>query len=121
MNKTAVVVLSDPKAQAEESLSRIYNALAVAYDFKSAGHEVKILFQGTGTRWPEYLLKDDHPAHSLYKSLESTVEGISRGCAEVFGADSSGLDLIYDNDVPGTSGLPSFVRLENDGFRIFIF
>ncbi|MBT4897583.1 MAG: hypothetical protein HOI59_04805, partial [Nitrospina sp.] len=45
--KTAIVVLSDPKNESEESLGRVFNALATAYDYKNAGKEVSILFQGT--------------------------------------------------------------------------
>jgi len=29
--------------------------LAAVYDYREAGSEVKIIFQGTGTRWPEPL------------------------------------------------------------------
>ncbi len=45
--KTAIIVLSDPKNGSEESLGRVFNALATAYDYKNAGKEVSILFQGT--------------------------------------------------------------------------
>ncbi|MGK0389845.1 MAG: hypothetical protein ACI94Y_002590 [Maribacter sp.] len=121
MNKTAIVVLSEPRAGSDEALGRVFNALAAAYDFKAAGAETKILFQGAGTRWPEELQKTDHPAHKLYKAVEDTIEGISCGCADVFGANPSGLDLITDNPVPGTTGVPSFVRLQNDGFSIITF
>lgn len=121
MSKTAIVVLSDPKAGAEEALGRIYNALAAAYDFKTAGEEVKILFQGTGTRWPAQLQKAEHPANALYKILEDKIEGVSCGCAEVWGAEAAGLDLIADNQVPGTTGLPSFVKLQRDGYHVITF
>jgi hypothetical protein len=59
--KSAIVILSDPKSGSEESLGRIYNALAAAYDFKQKGDEVRILFQATGTRWPVELDKPGHP------------------------------------------------------------
>ncbi|WP_394678583.1 hypothetical protein [uncultured Sphingobacterium sp.] len=50
MNKTAIIILSDPKAGSEEALGRVFNALASAYEFKHAGEDVKIIFQGTGIR-----------------------------------------------------------------------
>jgi hypothetical protein len=34
MEKAAIVVLADPKSGSEESLGRLFNALAAAYDFK---------------------------------------------------------------------------------------
>jgi hypothetical protein len=121
MNKTAIVILSDPKNGSEESFGRVFNALASAYDYKTAGEEVTILFQGTGTRWPEQLKKEDHMLNKLYKAVEDKIQGISSGCAVAFGADTSGFDLVKDNQVPGTSGLPSFVKLKKDGFNVITF
>ena len=51
--------------------------------------------------------------------------GVSCGCADVFGAREevaeSGFDLITDNPVPGTSGLPSLAKLVGDGYSILTF
>lgn len=121
MSKTAIVVLSEPKAGSEEALGRVFNALAAGYDFKQANEEVKILFQGAGTRWPEELQKEDHPGHTLYKAVEDKIEGISCGCADVFGANPAGLDLITDNKAIGTTGLPSFVNLQKEGYSVITF
>jgi hypothetical protein len=119
--KTAVLVFSDPKSGSEESLGRIFNALAAVYEFKNAGEEVSVYFQGTGTRWPEVLLKENHPAHQLFKAIEDKVVGVSCGCADVFGASPSGFDLITDNNVPGTTGLPSLVKMKKEGYNILTF
>lgn len=123
--KQAIIVMSDPKNGSEEALGRVFNALAAAYDAKQAGDDVTLQFQGTGTRWAGELVKADHPAHELYKAVEDTVAGISCGCADVFGAadvaEASGLDLIRDNPIPGTSGLASLRRLAADGYGIVVF
>jgi len=66
--KAAIVVFSDPKSGSEESLGRVFNALAAAYDFKQKGDDVRILFHGAGTRWVGELTKGDHPAHALFRS-----------------------------------------------------
>lgn len=121
MSKTAIVVLSEPKAGSDEALGRVFNALAAAYDFKQANEEVKIIFQGAGTRWPEALQKADHPGHKVYKEVEDKIEGVSSACADVFGANPSGLDLITDNAVPGTSGVSSFLKLQQDGYSVLTF
>jgi hypothetical protein len=121
MSKTAIVVFSDPKTGTEEALGRVFNALAAAFDFKEAGEEVKIIFQGTGTRWPEELQKADHMLHALYKAIEDKIEGVSCGCVDAFGANASGFDLVTDNKVPGTSGLSSFHKLKNEGYNVLIF
>lgn len=121
MSKTAIIILSDPKAGSDESTGRVLNALAAAYDYKAAGEEVKIIFHGTGTRWPEQLQKEDHMAHKVYKAIEENIEGVSAACAAVWGADPSGLDLITNNPIPGTPGLSSFVKLQKEGYTILTF
>ena len=121
MSKTAIVVLSEPKAGSDEALGRVFNALAAAYDFKQANGEVKVIFQGAGTRWPEELQKEKHPANDLYKAVEDSIEGISCACAEVFEANPSGLDLIADNPLPGSSGLSSFAKLHSEGYNVLTF
>ena len=117
--KTAIVIFADPKSGTEEALGRVFNGLAAAYDFKQAGEEVSILFQGTGSRWIGELDKADHPAHDLFEAVKDKVAGVSCGCAAVFGAteeaEKSGYDLIKDNPVPGTPGLASLRKLATEG------
>ena len=119
--KTAIVIVSDPKSGSDESFGRAFNALAAAYDIKNAGEEVSILFSGTGTRWPEELQKEDHPAHELFKAVEDKIQGVSCACADGFGANPSGFDLIKDNKVPNTGGLPSFNNLQSEGYNVIVF
>ncbi|QBE62726.1 DsrE family protein [Pseudoduganella lutea] len=122
--KAVVIILSDPNA-GEEALGRMFNGLAAAYDFQQQDTEVGIYFQGTGTRWPGVLANPAHPVHALYKAVEGRVVSVSCGCADVFGArgevEKTGLDLLTDNGVPGTSGLPSIARAVSDGYAVFTF
>lgn len=123
--KAAIVIFSDPKNGSEEALGRLFNGLATAYDFKQRGDEVTIIFQGAGSRWAGELVKKDHPAFELFKSVKDKVAGVSCGCADVFGAQEGvaacGLDLIVDNPVPGTSGLASLAKLANEGYTVLTF
>lgn len=120
--KVAIVVLSDPTPGNEEALGRVFNALAAAYEFKNNGDDVTILFQGTGTRWLAHLELEDHPFHNLFEAVKDRVAGVSSGCAEAFGAADDarrlGFDLIADNPVPGTSGLPSLRSMMGSGYRV---
>jgi hypothetical protein len=122
--KAAIVVLSDP-ANGEEALGRLFNALAAARDLRERSHQVQILFHGTGTRWAAALERPGHPAAGLYEDVRGLVVGASCGCADVFGAregvQSSGLALLTDNPVPGTSGLGSLARLVEDGYHVVTF
>ncbi|HEX4968750.1 MAG TPA: DsrE family protein [Nitrospiraceae bacterium] len=125
MHKVAIVVLADPKSGSEEALGRLFNALAAAYDFKQQHVPVTLLFQGAGTRWAAELANREHPAYQLFVAVKSTVAGVSCGCADVFGARDGavacGLDLITENAVPGTSGLPSLARLVGQGYTVLTF
>lgn len=123
--KAAIVVLSDPKTSSDEALGRVFNALASAYDFKQRDEDVTLLFQGAGTRWIGELSKPEHPAHELFEAVKDQVAGVSCGCADVFGgadeAERSGFDLIKDNPVPGTLGLPSLHKLVASGYAVLTF
>jgi hypothetical protein len=122
--KAAIIVLADPKG-GEEALGRLFNALAATYDFKARKEDVRLVFQGAGTRWAGVLGKSDHPAHALYKAVEDKVAGVSCGCSDVFGAradvEKNGFALITDNAVPGTSGLPSLAKYIADGYTVLTF
>ena len=61
--KTAIIILSDPKA-GEDALGRMFNGLALAAEAVKAGDETEIVFTGAGTRWPTELSKPTHPAHT---------------------------------------------------------
>lgn len=123
--KAAIIILSDPKSGGEEALGRLFNGLAAAFDFKQRNVPVSIYFQGAGTRWAGVVGDPAHPVHALYKAVEADVAGVSCGCADVFGAREeavkNGFDLVTDNSVPGTSGLPSLGKLVSDGYTVFTF
>ena len=61
----------------------------------------------------------------LFEEVKDSVAGVSCGCADVFGGSEealeSGFDLIKDNPVPGTSGLPSLRNLAADGYTVMTF
>jgi hypothetical protein len=123
--KAAIIIFSDPTHGGEEALGRAFNGLAAAYDFKQHDTEVAVYFQGTGTRWAGIVSQQDHALHALYSAVSDTIAGVSCGCADVFGAreaaEKSGFELVTDNRVPGTSGLPSIAQLTAQGYTIFTF
>jgi len=123
--KVTIAIFSDPKNGSEEALGRVFNGLAAAYDFKQAGDDVSVVFQGTGTRWIGELTQKEHPAHDLFEAVKDQVAGVSCGCADVFGAseeaEKSGVDLIKENSVPGTRGMASLRKFANEGSTILTF
>ncbi len=125
MSKTAIVVYSDPKAGSEEALGRLFNAMFVAYELKEKKQEVALIFQGAGVRWASEVVKPDHPAHALYNAVKDTVVGACRGCADVFGATdavkTSGVPLVSEKAIPGTSGIIDLSKYLDAGYRVLNF
>lgn len=125
MAKVAIVVYSDPKSGTEESLGRLFNALFVAYELKERKQEVSVIFQGTGVRWASEVVKPDHPAHALYNAVKDKVVGVCGGCADVFGAtadlEAAGVNLNYENKIPGTPGVLDVARYIENGYQVVSF
>ena len=125
MSKTAIVILSDAKSGSEEALGRLFNAMFVAYELKEKGQQVALIFQGAGVRWVGEVAKADHPAHALYEAVKDTVVGICGGCADVFGATAdvkaTGLKLVHEKAIPGTSGIIDLSKYLDDGYRLLTF
>ncbi len=118
MTKLAVFVFSDPST--DEGLGRVVNALEAVKEFRDAGEETRLYFDGTGTRWPGELSRKDHKAHALYESVRDKAAGVCRFCATVFGAkesvEASRLKLIdeFDQHI-------SLTKLASEGFLIMNF
>ena len=125
MSKIAIVVFSDPKGGGEEALGRLFNAMFVAYELKEKRENVELMFQGAGVRWASEVVKPDHPANALYRAVEDKVVGVCGGCADVFGAtdnvNSSGLALVREKEIPGTSGIIDLSKYLDDGYRLLTF
>src|SRR5690242_6145000 len=123
--KTAIMILSDPKNGSDEALGRVFKALALASECKQKGDEVAVVFNGAGTRWPAELSKLTHPANGLYNSVRDVVQGASRGCAEVFGANESiqscGVPIVNDHALAGTTRLLSLRRYVEEGWNTLVF
>ena len=123
--KTAIIIISDPKSETEETNGRLFNALALAQECKQHGDEVEVTFIGAGTRWPAELTRLSHPFNALYNSVREVVKGASRACATVFGAregvEACGVPLASDNALPGTPGLLSVRRYIAEGWSTLVF
>ena len=98
--KIAIFVLAD--VDSHEGLGRMVNALEATKQFKAAGDDVKLYFDGTGTKWISELNKEDHLAHKLFKSISDKIEGACLFCSSAFGAKDSvtqcNVDLIDQKD-----------------------
>jgi hypothetical protein len=100
MHKIAIVVLADTETHGD--LGRAVNALEVAKEFKEAGDEVAIVFDGAGTKWVPALDDPSHKRHELWLEVKDVVDGACAFCSAAFGAKSgvqaSGIALLADYD-----------------------
>ena len=77
MDKLAIFIFAD--TESKEGLGRVVNALETAKEFKN--QDVQLYFDGTGTKWPGELAKEDHIAHELYESVRGKFAGACSFCA----------------------------------------
>jgi hypothetical protein len=118
MTKVAIVVLADTETHGD--LGRIANALTSAQDFKEAGDEATIVFDGAGTKWIGELSRPDHKLHEAFESVRDSVAGACAYCAKSFGVkqqvQKSGIPLLEEY-----AGHPSLQRLVSQGYQVITF
>lgn len=118
MAKVAIVVLAD--TETHEGLGRVVNALEAVKELKEAGDDVRLIFDGAGTKWVGELSKPDHKVGKLFLAVKDKVAGVCAFCAGAFGAKESAKAC----DVPFLSeydGHPSFRKLVAGGYQIITF
>ncbi|MGE8492767.1 DsrE family protein [Comamonas sp.] len=122
--KTVIVVFSDPQSGTQEALGRVVNALFLAYELKEKNRDFDLVFQGTGVRWPAELVKPEHPGHALYEAVLDHIV-VCGGCADVFGAGAglapTGIALVRDKTIPGTTGVLDLSRHLDAGHTLVTF
>lgn len=118
MAKVAIIVLAD--TQTPGDMGRITNALEAVKEFKEANDEVRLIFDGTGTKWINELSKPDNFDHELFNSVKDKVVGACSFCAGAFGVKetikTSGFHLMEEYE-----GHPSIRKLVNEGYQVITF
>lgn len=118
MSKAAVVVLSEMEDHAD--LGRVTNAVQVVKEFKKAGDEVELIFDGGGVVSAVELADPDGERHRLYQQVEDKVTGICRFCARAFGVYERAVEL----NLPMLAEFeqhPSLHSRVKDGYQIITF
>ncbi len=118
MSKIAIIILSDTNTI--EAMGKVSNAFMMASEAIEMGDELKIIFEGAGSKWISQLETEDHRLHTLYKEIKEHVTGVCSYCAQVFGAtkqvENAGLKLISEYKQH-----PSLRQLVHDGFEVITF
>lgn len=118
MAKIAVIILAD--SDSVESMGRVSNAFMLAGEAAENGDDLKIIFEGTGTRWIGELENTDHKLHKLYSDLKDKITGVCSFCSQAFGVK----DLVEKAGVPLLSEYkdhPSIRSLFIDGYDVITF
>jgi len=115
MAKIAIIVYSD--TDTVEALGKVSNAFMLALEAIESGDELKIIFEGAGTKWIGEMEKEDHKLHQLYSGLKGKITGACSFCAKSFGVKSqvekAGITLLSD-----FKDHPSIRSLVVEGYQI---
>lgn len=76
-NKIAVVIYEPISGD----MSRVYRGLKSAAEFKAAGDDVAVVFDGSGVESLAAVSDASHPMHPLIESLRDNVRGACAYCA----------------------------------------
>jgi hypothetical protein len=116
--KIAVVLMADIETHGDAG--RFTNAVAVVKELHEAGHEVKLLFDGAGTRWVPELVKEDEKMKRKYAAVKETIAGACRYCAAAFHVreeiERTNVPLLGDYE-----GYPSLRSYLEEGYQIVTF
>lgn len=118
MSKAAILVLADTETHAD--LGRVVNAMIAAKEFKQAGDEVTLIFDGAATKWPGVLTDPQHKAHALYTDITDVVAGACGYCTKAFEADR-GVAEAHVHLLDEFEGHPSIRNLVNQGYAVITF
>ena len=118
MSKVAIVVLSD--TDTHEDLGRVVNALEAGKEFKDAHDDVRLIFDGAGSKWIPELEKPDHKLHGLYVAVKDRISGACEFSAVAFGVKDKvvacGVKLTEECD-----GHSSFKKLIAHDYQVITF
>lgn len=118
MTKVAIVVLAD--TETHEQLGRLANALEAVKEFKEAGDDVRLIFDGAASKWVGELSRPEHKAHKLFAAVKDKVSGVCAYCAGAFGVkekvQAAGVPFVSEYE-----GHPSFKKLLDAGYQVITF
>lgn len=118
MSKIAVVIFSDTNST--EALGKVSNAFMLASEAIEHGDDLKIIFEGAGTKWIGELENEEHKLHHLYVDLKSKITGVCQFCAQAFGVkneiERAGVPLLTEY-----KSHPSLRNLVSDNYEVITF
>ena len=112
--KAAIILFAD--IDRPEGMGRMANALTSAREFKEAGDEVVVIFDGAGVRWVAELADEGHKYHRLLEEVRDVVAGACVYCARAYGVkdEVEAADVALLDDFRGHPSIRSLVAEGNE-------
>ncbi len=96
MPKAAVILFADTETPGD--MGRMANALTTVKEFKDAGDDAVLLFDGAATRWIPKLADESNKYHGVLDEIRDRVQGACVYCARAYGVkdaiEQAGIPLI---------------------------
>lgn len=118
MSKAAITILA--AGDSPESLGRVVNAFMAALEYKEAGEEALIIFDGAGTQAAAAFAEKDHKYHDLFEKIRDNIYGVCQYCAGAYEVK----DRVQKHDLKLLDEFkqhPSFKRLADEGYILLNF
>ena len=118
MAKLALVIFS--YTETHEGLACVVNALETAVEAKGYNDEVKIVFDGAGTKWIPKLASKEQRAHPVFAKVEDKITGACEFCAAAFGVKEKIQQLNFPllNEYPKHPSIRGYV---DEGYLVITF
>ncbi|HAM99202.1 MAG TPA: hypothetical protein DCQ26_11400 [Marinilabiliales bacterium] len=118
MTKIAIVVFSDTNTV--EALGKVSNAFMLASEAIENKIDLKIIFEGAGTKWIGELEKEDNKLHKLYLGLKPNITGVCTFCANAFGVKTE-VEKAKITLLSEYKDHPSLLNLFTEGYQVLNF
>lgn len=118
MTKVAIVLLADTENRGD--MGRMANALSAVQEFKEAGDDVRLIFDGAGVKWIGELAGSKHKYHEHFQAVQDKIAGVCKYCAGAYQVT----EQIERSGVPFADeyhGHPSFRSLVTEGYQVITF
>lgn len=118
MAKIAIIINSDTESL--EALGKVSNAFVLAREAIENGDDLKIIFEGAGTKWIGNLEKADNKMHPVYTKVKSRITGACQYCSKAFGVSqqiqAAGIPFLAEFE-----DHPSLRTLIQNGYEVILY
>ena len=118
MQKIAIILHAEPGTH--DAMGRAAHALLYTRELKEAGHEVRLVFDGGGTKWVGELSKTDHPLSPVFSAVKASgaISGVCEYCVGAFGGDTADIEACGLPLAGDYMGHPSIANIIGEGFQV---